>query len=188
MLQRGSWSVAERGIIPVDKAWFINQVGRKARRHWNCWRELTDTVKGDDDERKVAVARGTDYRSPRRSLFCFLVSLRLSLSLFERDGQELQKDERKTSSMKTLLAVDGSENANEALRLLKYLSIDHLFVLHASMCPSRLPMMVPEVAEELYREVERSMREDGDDCSIGLSPPSVPHGTCHKNSPGRIAG
>ena len=26
------------GIIPVDKAWFINQVGRKARRHWNCWR------------------------------------------------------------------------------------------------------------------------------------------------------
>ena len=27
MLQRDSWSVAERGIIPVEKAWFINQVG-----------------------------------------------------------------------------------------------------------------------------------------------------------------
>ena len=76
--------------------------------------------------------------------------------------------------MKTLLAVDGSENANEALRLLKYLSIDHLFVLHALNVPKpAYPMMVPEVAEELYREVERGMRADGErllDRTVSLLP------------------
>jgi nucleotide-binding universal stress UspA family protein len=65
--------------------------------------------------------------------------------------------------MKTLVAVDGSENASEALRLLKYLSIDHLCVLHALDVPRpAYPMMVPEVAKELYQEVERGMRDDGE--------------------------
>ncbi|HSF69807.1 MAG TPA: universal stress protein [Nitrospira sp.] len=65
--------------------------------------------------------------------------------------------------MKTLLAIDGSENANEALRSLKYLSTDHLVVLHALNVPKpAYPMMVPEVAQELYQEVERGMRADGE--------------------------
>lgn len=65
--------------------------------------------------------------------------------------------------MRTLLAVDGSDNANEALRLLKYLSIDHLVVLHALNVPKpAYPMMVPEVANELYHEIEQGMRADGE--------------------------
>jgi nucleotide-binding universal stress UspA family protein len=76
--------------------------------------------------------------------------------------------------MKTLLAVDGSENANEALRLLKYLSIDHLFVLHALHVPKpAYPMMVPEVARDLYHEIERGMRADGErllDRTVSLLP------------------
>jgi nucleotide-binding universal stress UspA family protein len=65
--------------------------------------------------------------------------------------------------MKTLLAIDGSENATEALRSLKYLSTDHLVVLHALNVPKpAYPMMVPEVAQELYHEVERSMHADGE--------------------------
>ena len=76
--------------------------------------------------------------------------------------------------MRTLLAVDGSDNANEALRLLKYLSIDHLVVLHALNVPKpAYPMMVPEVANELYHEIERGMRADGErllDRTISLLP------------------
>jgi nucleotide-binding universal stress UspA family protein len=65
--------------------------------------------------------------------------------------------------MRTLLAVDGSENANEALRLLKYLSMDHLVLLHALNVPKpAYPMMIPEVAEHLYHEIERHMRADGE--------------------------
>ena len=65
------------------------------------------------------------------------------------------------SSMKTLLAVDGSDNANEALRTLQHFSMDHLVVLHALNVPKpAYPMMVPEVARELYHELERSMRAD----------------------------
>ena len=76
--------------------------------------------------------------------------------------------------MKTLLAIDGSENANEALRLLQYLSIDHLTLLHALNVPKpAYPMMIPEVAQELYQEVERSMRTDGErllDRAVSLLP------------------
>src|SRR5687767_14643667 len=66
--------------------------------------------------------------------------------------------------MKTLLAVDGSENANAALRALKYFSpAEQLILLHALDVPRpAYPMMVPEVTEELYREVERNMRENGE--------------------------
>ena len=76
--------------------------------------------------------------------------------------------------MKALLAVDSSENANEALRLLKYLSMDHLVLLHALNVPKpAYPMMIPEVAQELYHEIERSMRADGErllDRAVSLLP------------------
>ena len=76
--------------------------------------------------------------------------------------------------MKTLLAVDGSENANEAVRLLKYLSMDGLVVLHALTVPKpAYPMMIPEVTHELYKDVERNMRVDGErllDRTVSLLP------------------
>jgi nucleotide-binding universal stress UspA family protein len=65
--------------------------------------------------------------------------------------------------MKTLLAVDGSDNSYEAVRALKYLTrADQLILLHALNVPRpAYPMMMPEVADELYSSLERSMREDG---------------------------
>ena len=65
--------------------------------------------------------------------------------------------------MNTLLAVDGSDNAYEAVRALKYFSrADTLTLLHVLDVPRpAYPMMVPEVAEDLYRTVEKGMREDG---------------------------
>jgi nucleotide-binding universal stress UspA family protein len=65
--------------------------------------------------------------------------------------------------MKTLVAVDGSDNANEAVRVLQHLSIDHLVVLHAMNVPKpAYPMMIPEVSAEIYHDVERSMRADAE--------------------------
>jgi len=66
--------------------------------------------------------------------------------------------------MKMLLAVDGSDHSYEAVRALKYLSrSDQLILLHALNVPRpAYPMMMPEVSEELYRTLERSMREDGE--------------------------
>lgn len=66
--------------------------------------------------------------------------------------------------MKTLLAVDGSDNSYEAVRSLKYLSrAEQLILLHALNVPRpAYPMMMPEVADELYNSLERSMREDGE--------------------------
>ncbi|WP_455389118.1 universal stress protein, partial [Petrachloros mirabilis] len=61
-------------------------------------------------------------------------------------------------------AVDGSDHSYEAVRALKYLSrSDQLILLHALNVPRpAYPMMMPEVSEELYRALERSMREDGE--------------------------
>lgn len=66
--------------------------------------------------------------------------------------------------MKTLLAVDGSDNAYEAVHAMKCLArAEELTLLHALDVPRpAYPMMVPEVAEELYRSLEQSMREDGE--------------------------
>lgn len=66
--------------------------------------------------------------------------------------------------MKTLLAMDGSDHSYEALRALKYMSrADQLIVLHVLKVPRpAYPMMMPEVADELYSALERSMREDGE--------------------------
>jgi nucleotide-binding universal stress UspA family protein len=66
--------------------------------------------------------------------------------------------------MKTLLAVDGSDNSYEAVHSLKYLArAEQLTMLHALDVPRpAYPMMVPEVAEELYKSLEQNMREDGE--------------------------
>jgi len=49
------------------------------------------------------------------------------------------------------------------LRLLKDLSMDHLVLLHALNVPKpAYPMMIPEVAQGLSHEIERSMRADGE--------------------------
>ena len=66
--------------------------------------------------------------------------------------------------MRYLVAVDGSEQAFEAVRALSHLAVgEHTILLHALDVPkAAYPMMVPEAAEELYRIVERDMREDGE--------------------------
>jgi nucleotide-binding universal stress UspA family protein len=66
--------------------------------------------------------------------------------------------------MKTLLAVDGSDNSYEAVRVMKYMArAEQLTLLHALNVPRpAYPMMLPEVAEELYKTLEQSMREDGE--------------------------
>jgi nucleotide-binding universal stress UspA family protein len=66
--------------------------------------------------------------------------------------------------MNTLLAVDGSDNAYEAVHALKYVArSEQLSLLHALNVPRpAYPMMLPEVAEEIYKTLEQSMREDGE--------------------------
>lgn len=66
--------------------------------------------------------------------------------------------------MKILLAVDRSDHSYEAARALKYLRRpDELILLHVVDAPRPIyPMMVPEVAHELYAQLERSMKEDGE--------------------------
>ncbi|MDH4187894.1 MAG: universal stress protein, partial [Nitrospira sp.] len=66
--------------------------------------------------------------------------------------------------MNTLLAVDGSDNSYEAVHALKFFAkADQLTLLHVLDVPRpAYPMMVPEVAEELYKSLEQSMREDGE--------------------------
>ena len=65
--------------------------------------------------------------------------------------------------MNVLLAVDGSDQSYEAVRALAYLSrAEELHILHVLDVPTpAYPMMVPEVAQELYATVEQNMREDG---------------------------
>src|SRR5262249_44170100 len=66
-------------------------------------------------------------------------------------------------AMNTLLAVDGSDNSYEAVRALKFFRrADALTLLHVLDVPRpAYPMMIPEVPDELYRTVEKSMKEDG---------------------------
>lgn len=65
--------------------------------------------------------------------------------------------------MKMLLTVDGSDHSYEAVRSLQYLSrAEELHLVHVLDVPSpAYPMMMPEVAQELYETVERNMRDDG---------------------------
>jgi nucleotide-binding universal stress UspA family protein len=66
--------------------------------------------------------------------------------------------------MKTLLAVDGSDNSYEAVHALKYVArAEQLTLLHALNVPRpAYPMMLPKVAEDLYKTLEQNMREDGE--------------------------
>jgi nucleotide-binding universal stress UspA family protein len=66
--------------------------------------------------------------------------------------------------MKTILAVDGSDNSYEAVHALKYFArAEQLTLLHALNVPRpAYPTMLPEVAEELYKTQEQNMREDGE--------------------------
>jgi nucleotide-binding universal stress UspA family protein len=66
--------------------------------------------------------------------------------------------------MKTLLAVDGSDNSYEAVHIMKYLArAEQLTLLHAlDVSRPAYPEMLPEAAEEIYRTLEQSMREDGE--------------------------
>lgn len=66
--------------------------------------------------------------------------------------------------MKTLLAVDGSENSYEAARALAYLSRgEEVTVVHALDVPkAAYPTMVPEAANKISAAVEKRMREDGE--------------------------
>ena len=65
--------------------------------------------------------------------------------------------------MKILLAVDGSDHSYEAGRSLQYLSrAEELHIVHVLDVPRpAYPMMIPEVAQELYETVERNMHDDG---------------------------
>jgi nucleotide-binding universal stress UspA family protein len=66
--------------------------------------------------------------------------------------------------MKTLLAVDGSDNSYAAVHALKYLArAEQLTLLHALDVPRpAYPMMPPEVAGEHNKTLEQSKREDGE--------------------------
>ncbi|MDZ4734148.1 MAG: universal stress protein [Nitrospirota bacterium] len=66
--------------------------------------------------------------------------------------------------MKTLLAVDGSDNSYEAVHALKYFArAEQLTLLHALDVPKpAYPIMLPEVVDELYGALEQSMREEGE--------------------------
>ncbi|HSL02345.1 MAG TPA: universal stress protein [Nitrospiraceae bacterium] len=66
--------------------------------------------------------------------------------------------------MKTILAVDGSDNAYEAVHVMKYMArAEQITLLHALNVPRpAYPEMLPEVAEELYTALDQSMREDGE--------------------------
>jgi len=65
--------------------------------------------------------------------------------------------------MNILLAVDGSDQSYEATQALAHLPpADKLVVLHVLDVPNpAYPMLVPEVARDLYATVEREMREEG---------------------------
>ena len=66
--------------------------------------------------------------------------------------------------MKTLLAVDGSDNSYEAVHAMKYFArAEQLTLLHALEVPRpAYPMMPPEVAGEHTTTLEQSVREDGE--------------------------
>jgi nucleotide-binding universal stress UspA family protein len=86
--------------------------------------------------------------------------------------------------MKILLAIDGSDHSYEAVRSLKYLArAEELHVVHVLDVPTpAYPMMMPEVAQELYETVERNMRDDGNrllDRILSLLPMDVGPVTKH---------
>ena len=86
--------------------------------------------------------------------------------------------------MKILLTVDGSDHSYEAVRSLKYLSRpEELHLVHVlDVHSSAYPMMMPEVAQELYETVERNMHDDGTrllDRMVSLLPSDIGPVTKH---------
>jgi nucleotide-binding universal stress UspA family protein len=72
-------------------------------------------------------------------------------------------NEMEGGGMKLLLAVDGSDHSYEALRSLKFLSrAEEVLLVHVLDVPvPAYPMMMPEVAQDIYDTLERNMRDDG---------------------------
>lgn len=66
--------------------------------------------------------------------------------------------------MRILLAVDGSDQSYEATRALAHLTqAEQLIMLHALDVPKpAYPMMMSEVAQDIYTMVEREMKKDGE--------------------------
>ncbi|MBK5283691.1 MAG: universal stress protein [Nitrospiraceae bacterium] len=66
--------------------------------------------------------------------------------------------------MKTLLAVDGSDNSYEAVHALKYLArAEQLTLLHALDVPRpAFPILLSKIGEDHFTSLEQSMREDGE--------------------------
>jgi nucleotide-binding universal stress UspA family protein len=66
--------------------------------------------------------------------------------------------------MKTLLAVDGSDNSYEAVHALKYFArAEQLTLVHALDVPRpAFPILLSKMAEDHYKSLEQSMREDGE--------------------------
>jgi len=65
--------------------------------------------------------------------------------------------------MKTILAVDGSDNSYEAVHAMKYFArAEQLTLLHALDVPKPAYPMMPDAAEEIYKTLEQSMKEDGE--------------------------
>jgi nucleotide-binding universal stress UspA family protein len=66
--------------------------------------------------------------------------------------------------MRIVLAVDGSDQSYNAVRALSQMTrTDALIMLHALNVPApAYPMMVPEVARDLYTTQERAMRDEGE--------------------------
>jgi nucleotide-binding universal stress UspA family protein len=66
--------------------------------------------------------------------------------------------------MRTLVAVDGSDQAYEAVRALSQIGrSDAVILVHALDVPApAYPMMVPEVSRDLYTAQERAIREEGE--------------------------
>lgn len=66
--------------------------------------------------------------------------------------------------MRVVLAVDGSEHANQAAEAVRYLtSVKSLTVLHVLDLPRlTYPMLGPEIAKDLAMTVEQAMRAEGE--------------------------
>ena len=66
--------------------------------------------------------------------------------------------------MKTLLAVDGSDNSYEAVHALKYFArAEQLTLVHALDVPRpAFPILLSKMGEDHFKSLEQSMREDGE--------------------------
>jgi nucleotide-binding universal stress UspA family protein len=66
--------------------------------------------------------------------------------------------------MKTILAVDGSDNSYEAVHALKYFArAEQLTLLHALDVPRpAFPILLSKMGEDHFKSLEQNMREDGE--------------------------